>query len=132
MPLNCPLNKLDINECLKCSDNKDGYCWGLAPPKENRIPLKEILTIGERLTILENRFESHKYLEDEYDKFTGIEDRLIYLESLSFKIEKRLQSFQEAEDKYNTMTDTMNLVLSNFSKELTLLKKSKYSNNDPF
>ncbi len=126
-PQNCPKNKIETNACLLCSDNRDGYCWGLCPPKDNRQPINDILTLEERISILESRFENHAYLESEVDRLNDTEQRLINLEELSYRMESRLNSLQEAESKFNAMYDTLNNTLSNFSKKLVSLENNNFS-----
>ncbi len=127
MPSQCPKNKINYYDCILCSDNRDGYCWGLCPPKECKQPINDILTIEERLAILEDRFENHDYLEKEELKSLEIEERLVYLEELSYKLETRLQTFHEIESKYNSMYDTLNNSLSYLSKKIVNLEESSKS-----
>jgi oligoendopeptidase F len=129
MPIKCPKNRLEFYDCLKCFDNHDGYCWGLCPPKDNQVPLKEMLTLEERMSLLEIKIENIQYLED----IENLEERLVSLESLTDEIQRRISTFQEIESKYNMMYDTMNNTLSNFSKKIVSLEEHKInSNKEPF
>ncbi len=52
MPLNCPIHRLDYNDCLDCHKLHDNECWAI--PHEKRH-LGSILTLEERIAILEDR-----------------------------------------------------------------------------
>jgi hypothetical protein len=121
MPINCPKNRIDYFGCILCGENKEGYCWALCPPKSEKRSLKEILTPDERMSLLEDKVSNIQYLET----IENLEERLASLESLSYDIQRRIQSFQETESKFNMMYDTMNNTLSKFSKKLVTLEDSK-------
>ena len=55
MPLNCPRNILQYNYCLVCGSRHDNECWANIPVS---LKLADILTIEERISILEDRKES--------------------------------------------------------------------------
>lgn len=125
MPINCPIKRLDYFDCILCGNNREGYCWALCPPKELKKPLNEILTLEERLSILEDKITNIQYLEN----IENLEERLVSLESLTDELQRRILTFKETESKYNTMYDTVNNTLSNFSKKLVSLENTKDSNS---
>jgi len=52
MPINCPGCFPEPDACEGCRHNMDEKCcWGTTP-----IPLRDILTLGERICILEDEF----------------------------------------------------------------------------
>jgi len=54
MPLNCPRNFLKYNDCLDCRHRHENKCWFNVPIVQK---LSDILTIEERIAILEDRKE---------------------------------------------------------------------------
>ena len=55
MPLNCPKKRLPYNACLDCHFRNDNECWANLPISQK---LADILTITERVSILEDRKET--------------------------------------------------------------------------
>ncbi len=56
MPSNCPLGyRLDYNDCLDCRHRHENECWANLPISQK---LSDILTLEERIAILEDRKEA--------------------------------------------------------------------------
>ena len=54
MPLNCPQNRLEYNACLSCGRRHGNECWAIPQVSQK---LADILTVEERISILEDRKE---------------------------------------------------------------------------
>lgn len=121
-PRNCPKNELGIAECLICSYNRDGYCWALCPPEKCKKPINDILTLEERISIIEAQISNIRYLEDVED----MTERLISLESLASKLEIDYKEISRITQSLNTLQETVNLTLSKFSKRLISLEEKIY------
>jgi hypothetical protein len=121
VPANCPIKKLGLTDCILCHNNRDGYCWGLCPPKECKRPLDDILTVSERLYLLEGSLENIKCLGNVEE----LEKRIRYMESLVDTLEKKTLKQQIIIDQLNTLQDTVNLTLQRFSKRLIILEEKE-------
>jgi len=114
MPIQCPKNKLNYYDCILCSDNREGYCWGLCPPKECKRSLREIISLEERVNILEDRLDNR----------TGIDDITIdNLANIQKDVEHRLEEFQ----KLITLFQGKFQYLNTLSKKIVTLEESSKS-----
>ena len=130
MPLNCPINKIGIADCLTCDNNylQEGWCTALCPPKNNRRLIRDIMTADERLTLLENQIVNIRHLESVED----ISERLVSLEDSINEAFMLLEKMGKILEKANTLQETVNLTLSKFSKRIISLEDKKHNENNSF
>ena len=75
MPLNCPLGIPRYNYCATCRHRSDDECSANALYP---IKLKDILTLDERLALIEDRPEMPSVTDDR--DYQSLRDRLLLLE----------------------------------------------------
>jgi len=92
MPLNCPRNIPDYNYCLHCGSRHGNECWVNLPVSQK---LADILTIEERIAILEDRKEV-----PEVNIVTITKDDLQQLQRLLLHLQEKLDSHISKEKRF--------------------------------
>jgi hypothetical protein len=121
MPKLCPKNKLGYADCLNCSDKSGVYCTALCPPKTSRVELCDILSLEERICILEDKVNNTIGIEDfEIDNLADWQKTLSALES---KIKHDLEEMK----KLVTLFQGKFQYLNTLSKKIVTLEESSKS-----
>ncbi len=123
MPYNCPLKKENYFDCILCLNNREGYCWGLCPPKECKRALRDILTLGERISLLEDKLENRDIIEcAEIENLGGLQEI----------VQKKLDEFQklinlfQGKFQYLSILSKKIVTLEESSKSKGIKRKSSY------
>lgn len=97
MPINCPKLRSEYNACLSCRHRQGNECWANYPAV---IRLSDILTIGERVSIIEDRKEASEPAWDtsQWDYVLQLKGQVVFLTN---KVNELLTRKPKRKSKYS-------------------------------